>query len=491
MGKIELDHTGSGSGITLSSDGTDLLLDGTAIGGSAFDTPEVKTSSWSVANADKGKVFIVDTDNLTLTLPQYSTLDDDWFIRVYTKGNGFQPSYGNPGDLTIDPQYSTYSGRVNGNTEWVMKSRQGGLLFKDPEASNNFIFDTHSTNWDIDTNSTANANRANATGWGSVAILGQATASGTNSISIGYLATASGTDSVALGSNSASATATDAVALGNSLASGSDSFAANIENNTSSYGAQGTGSIAIGTRAKSVSNQSIAIGHQTQTNSIHSVAIGYGSEVATSSNGGVAIGQYSKASSTGAIAIGYEPSGYYTHASGYYSLAIGHRSYASRHYSYAFGHRSSSDRIGKLTYASGCFSTDGDVQGGQYILRAATTNATATKLTTDGGSLYSAGSLNQIYAASDTAVTFDGTITATQNGAQSYASWKIEGLLVNDGGTTTLANSAITVIQNASSWGLALAADDTNDVLTITVTGEASHNIRWVANIRTTEVTYA
>jgi hypothetical protein len=33
MGKIELDHTGAGSGITLSSDGTDLLLDGTAIGG--------------------------------------------------------------------------------------------------------------------------------------------------------------------------------------------------------------------------------------------------------------------------------------------------------------------------------------------------------------------------------------------------------------------------------------------------------------------------
>ena len=33
MGKIELDHTGTGGGITLSSDGTDLLLDGTAIGG--------------------------------------------------------------------------------------------------------------------------------------------------------------------------------------------------------------------------------------------------------------------------------------------------------------------------------------------------------------------------------------------------------------------------------------------------------------------------
>jgi hypothetical protein len=33
MGKIELDHTGTGGGITLSSDGTDLLLGGTAIGG--------------------------------------------------------------------------------------------------------------------------------------------------------------------------------------------------------------------------------------------------------------------------------------------------------------------------------------------------------------------------------------------------------------------------------------------------------------------------
>jgi hypothetical protein len=102
-----------------------------------------------------------------------------------------------------------------------------------------------------------------------------------------------------------------------------------------------------------------------------------------------------------------------------------------------------------------------------------------------------AASTNQIVAASDTCITFDGTITAMQNGAQAYASWKIEGLLVNDGGTTTLANSATTVISNADGWGMALSADNTNNALAITCTGEASHNIRWVANIRTTEVTYA
>ena len=123
-----------------------------------------------------------------------------------------------------------------------------------------------------------------------------------------------------------------------------------------------------------------------------------------------------------------------------------------------------------------------------FVLTADTTDATATVLTTNGSTPYSS---NQISAKSDTCVTFDGTITAMQNGAQSYASWKIEGLLVNDGGTTTLANSATTVIQNASSWGMVLSADNTNDALAVTVTGEAAHNIRWSASIRANSVTYA
>ena len=33
MGSVNIDNTGSGADVTLSSDGTDLLLDGTAIGG--------------------------------------------------------------------------------------------------------------------------------------------------------------------------------------------------------------------------------------------------------------------------------------------------------------------------------------------------------------------------------------------------------------------------------------------------------------------------
>jgi len=38
---------------------------------------------------------------------------------------------------------------------------------------------------------------------------------------------------------------------------------------------------------------------------------------------------------------------------------------------------------------------------------------------------------------------------------------------------------------------LTLTADNTNNALAITFTGESAHNIRTVANIRTSEVTYA
>jgi len=330
MGSINLDNTGSGSAITLTSDGTSLLVDGTAIGGgSAFTAPEVKTSSWSVTNSDKGKVYIVDTDNLTLTLPEDSTLDDDWFIRIYTKGGGFQPSYGQVGDLTIDPQYSTHSGRVNGNTSWTMRSRQGGVLFVDPEAANNFIFDTHSTNWDIDVHSTANANRANATGWGGVAISGQATASGTGAIGIGYLSYATGNDSIAIGGNSAQAVATDAIALGNSRAGGTNSVAIGINNNTSSYGVNAADGIAIGRQAKAPTADGIAIGRNTNSN-----------------NGAIAIGYNSYTTAVRGVAVGYDCSagyqaanfGYGNAATGNFSLSLGHSNTSSHANSAAIGY---------------------------------------------------------------------------------------------------------------------------------------------------------
>ena len=132
--------------------------------------------------------------------------------------------------------------------------------------------------------------------------------------------------------------------------------------------------------------------------------------------------------------------------------------------------------------------SDANHIGGSYVLKCATTDATATDLTLDGAA---ASSSNQINAASDTAITFDGTVVGLQNGAQAFAGWRIEGLLINDGGTTTLGNIALSVQHNSSGWVLAASADNTNNALKLTVTGEASHNVRWMANIRTSELTYA
>jgi len=244
------------------------------------------------------------------------------------------------------------------------------------------------------------------------------------------------------------------IALGTSRSGGDDSFAASITNNTSSYGATSVYSVAIGYLNKASGPWSFAAG-----------------------------GLNNIASQSASIAMGNGNT-----ASGERSFSLGASNIASGYSSFAHGSNSKAAERGKKSFASGQFSAVGDAQGGQFILRVSTTDATPTVLTADNGS-----GLNnsQIIAANDTCITFDGTITAMQNGAQSYASWRIEGLLVNDGGTTTLANSAITVIQNSSSWGMALSADNTNNALSITGTGEASHNIRWVANIRTTEVTYA
>lgn len=264
---------------------------------------------------------------------------------------------------------------------------------------------------------------------------------GPYSVAIGYdcLTNTNASYSLALGDQARTNTSR-AVAIGQSYSGGDKSFAVNIGTNANSYGATGSNSIAAGYLARSTGAYSTAIGRDCIASGVNAFSIG----------------RQSTASSEGSIALGY---------------------------------RANSNVIGSFAFANGVFAATGDAQGRIYILRGNTTDATARVLTTDGNITPSI--FNGVRLDSDTVITFDGVITAMQNGAQAYAGWRVEGLIVNDGGTVTLVNSSTTVIQNASSWGMVLGADNSNKILTITVTGEASHNIRWVANIRTSEVTYA
>jgi hypothetical protein len=129
-----------------------------------------------------------------------------------------------------------------------------------------------------------------------------------------------------------------------------------------------------------------------------------------------------------------------------------------------------------------------------FPLRLTTADATPAALTTNGGA---ASTDNQIILPNNSAYSFSGTIIARQDAASGsdYASWEIKGALLRDGtaATTVLGN----VIKNnlyasagASAWDIALTADTTNGGLAITVTGAAATNIRWVATVNTSEVTY-
>ena len=255
---------------------------------------------------------------------------------------------------------------------------------------------------------------------------------------------------------SAKTNAEGAVALSESYAGGADSFAAAIANSTSSYGATGSNSIAMGYLCKS-----------------------------TGPNG-VSLGQNNIVSGNNATAIGY-----FNTASGYYTTALGYDNTTSGAFGHAIGYRAVSSVKGKGAYASGAFSADGDAQSGLFTLRSDTTDATPEALTTDNTT---SGTVDQIILPDNSAYFFSGTIIARQDAASGtdMGAWEIKGAIRREGSaaTTTLVKSTIDDFNVPAGWAVALTADTTNGGLAITVTGSATTNIRWVATVSTSEVTY-
>ena len=160
---------------------------------------------------------------------------------------------------------------------------------------------------------------AQATGSGSVSLGARSVASGQFSVALGGYTDATSTNSIAIGYPAQAVTGSGATAIGNSYASGTDSFAAAIATNSSSYGATGSNSVAIGREAKAVASDSLALGWASQT----------------SGNGrAIAIGYLTHASDFGATALGYD-----NDASGSYSTAIGRSTNVSGDNSVGIGYQ--------------------------------------------------------------------------------------------------------------------------------------------------------
>lgn len=458
------------SGTTLKTvNGTSLLGSGDVTisgGGASALTIDNKTGTYTVVAGDLGKIINCTSGTFTIS-----------FTAAATLGAGFNCTIWNTSvtatdAITIDPSGTE---TIDGVTTLILRRGEGLQIVCD---GTNWQTGDKKTMRGYAENISSTTARASASGIASIAIGDTALASGTSSTALGANTSATGSGSLALGINAsatvANATAigrnssaqgaqavtgSGAMALGGSYASGVDSFAAGVANNTSSYGALQANAVAIGQNAKCNTNSSLSLGYFSNATGSYSVAIGYG---ATASGGySIAIsGDYSSsASATGAVALG--------------TAVV-------------------ANTIGKYAYSGGLLGGVGSSQTGTFVLGVTTSDTTATVLATNGSA---AGALNQVILPNNSAYAFSGIVVARRRAAfgTESAAWKVEGLIRREGtaASTTLVNSALTVLDNTPGWTLALSADTTNGGLALTATGSAAASIRWVATLQTSEVIYA
>lgn len=466
MGAVNLDNTGTGAAVTLSSDGTALLLNGTPIGGggggSSTLTINNRTAAYTVVAGDLAKVINCTSGTFTVSLTAAATLGAGFNVTIWNTSTTATDV------ITIDPNGTE---TIDGRTTLILRRGEGMQIVCD--GTNWQTGDKKTMRLYAENTSTAQG-RPVASGDLSIAIGETATASGSPSLALGYNAVASAARGTAIGCNSGAngsqaVTGSGAMALGGSYASGTDSFAAAIANNTSSFGARATGAVALGGTSSATAVGAAAIG----------------SSAVASGGYSFAQGLQSAASAAGAVAMGQV-----VHLAG---------PVANAEDSFSFGPGSTARLVrGKISFASGDLIASGTYQSGLQLgfltLRFQTTTATPAVLVSNN-TLSAATTTNQVFLPNNSAYAFTGTIVARQSAAQGSqsAAWKVEGLIRRDGtaASTVLISSTITAISNVPGWTLALSADTTNGCLAITATGAAGTSIRWVATIQTSEVTYA
>jgi hypothetical protein len=147
----------------------------------------------------------------------------------------------------------------------------------------------------------------------------------------------------------------------------------------------------------------------------------------------------------------------------------------------------SADRYGMRAGASGFFTSTGDAQAVQFVLRNKTTNATPTTLFLDGVS-------TRLTIPSGKALFAHVIIAGIRSDGVTAAHYQRKVGIKNVGGTTSLLDTQPSIIgtdfENTAGYDVTITADDTNDALQINVTGAASETIRWVAVVDGVEIRY-
>lgn len=335
-----------------------------------------------------------------------------------------------------------------------------------------------------------------ASGSNAVAIGDDAVASGERSFSAMLDSESSGTQSVAIGRNATSAgslssafgysattgsSGAQAVALGRAYANGSYSFAAQIADHSSSYGAAGLNSVAIGNLAKATGEHSVALGKQNIASNHWAFVSGY--ENTGSGAYSATLGSGNTNSGAANFCVGYGST-----ADGDYGAAIGRTvSQRNQNHTLAFG-------LAGQPWTSGS-TPDGASQ--TRITGYAKQTADATPLPMNGYTTnHAVNAENSFTLPNNAAATFSLTVIANVTGGGNSKAWKLEGAVKRgaSASATALIGSVIktTVAEDsgAANWDVSIAANTTIGGLVITCTGQASTSIRWVGRMDSTEVTY-
>lgn len=235
--------------------------------------------------------------------------------------------------------------------------------------------------------------------------------------------------------------------------------------------ASGTNAAAVGARNTVSSNCGFSAGYLNTVSGIYGFAVGT-SNTASGTNGSAAIGNACTASGESSFAQGAQ-----SQATGSWTCAIG---------------------IGVSAINRGQFSCGygpgfGQAQASIQNFYTTTTDATATILNIGNSSS------NRLVVPAKRLIAFYGLVSAYSDSTDGYKakSWEIKGVIERNAsnatrivGTPTIA--VLAADTDASGWEItSISADDTNESLSINVTGEAATNIRWGASLFYNQLGYA
>jgi hypothetical protein len=136
------------------------------------------------------------------------------------------------------------------------------------------------------------------------------------------------------------------------------------------------------------------------------------------------------------------------------------------------------------SYAAGRFSANGDAQNALFVLRCKTTTNSGVEMALDGSTTY-------LTVPSGKVISGTINIVGTKSDGASVARYLRQFTIKNVGGTTSLVGSVITLgTDEATGTSISITANNTNDYLSIIVTGVTSEIWRWVASVNAVEVAY-